>query len=400
MENWMERIGIIGNGVAAVTAIREIRSNNRDVAIDVFTDERYTYYPRPKLIEYIAGRISKEDVIQYGEKWYKTHDVNLHLAEPVTEVIPTSLSILTEKRSYFNYDKILIAVGSHPFVPPIMGVEKERVHILRTLDDAIDISNSIENAGREIIVGGGILGIEVAAAMKARGGNPIVISNISTLLPAQLDQGASNILLKRLGKMGITALLGFTCTEVTGPGHATGVVSTEGDKVKGDMVVMTTGIRPNTHLAKQANLAIGHGKGILVDEYMQTSTKRIYAAGDCTEWKGICWGIIPVALETAKIAANNILAHGSEKYDGTTPSNTLQVAGIDLTSIGEFNPQSPEYETIISANEEDGTYFKAVLKDDVLVGGIALGDRKVALKIRRMIRTKETVTDKKRDIFG
>ncbi len=395
----MERIGIIGNGVAAVTAIREIRSKNRDVAIDVFTDERYTYYLKPKLIEYIAGRISKEEVIQYGEQWYKKQDARLHLAEPVTEVIPSSLSILTEKQSYFNYDKILIAVGSHPFVPPIRGVEKERVHILRTLDDAIDISKSVDRAGREIIVGGGILGIELAAAMKARGGNPIVISNISTLLPAQLDQGASNILLKRLANMGITTLLGFMCTEVTGPGHATGVVSTDGDKVKGDMVVMTTGIRPNTHLAKQANISVGPGNGILVDEYMQTTTERIYAAGDCTEWKGICWGIIPVALETAKVAASNILEHGSEEYDGTTPSNKLQVAGIDLTSIGEFNPQSPEYESIISANEADGTYFKAVLKDDVIVGGIALGDRKVALKIRRMIRNKETVKDKKREIF-
>ncbi|TFG14483.1 NAD(P)/FAD-dependent oxidoreductase [Candidatus Thorarchaeota archaeon] len=395
----MDRIGIIGNGVAAVTAIREIRSKNRDVAIDVFSDEKYTYYPRPKLIEYIAGRISKDEVIQYGHEWYDEYDVNLHLAEPVIEVIPSSLSILTEKQSYFNYDNILIAVGSHPFVPPIRGVEKERVHILRTLDDAIDISNSVDGAGREIIVGGGILGIELAAAMKAAGGNPIVISNISTLLPAQLDQGASNILLKRLGNMGITALLGFTCTEVTGPGHATGVVSTEGDKVKGDMVVMTTGIRPNTHLARQANIAVGPGKGILVDEYMQTTSDSIYAAGDCTEWKGICWGIIPVALETAKIAAINIMAHGSKKYDGTTPSNTLQVAGINLTSIGEFNPQSPEYESITSANESEGTYFKAVLKDDVMVGGISLGDRKVALKIRRMIRTKEIVKDKKKEIF-
>ncbi|MHA1908011.1 MAG: hypothetical protein ACW98Y_11995, partial [Candidatus Thorarchaeota archaeon] len=112
-----------------------------------------------------------------------------------------------------------------------------------------------------------------------------------------------------------------------------------------------------------------------------------------------CWGIIPVALETAKIAAQNMLNEGTSTYDGTTPSNTLQVAGIDLTSVGLFNPRSTEYESIVMADSEDGTYYKAVTKDHVVVGGIALGNKKVAFKLRRLIRDKTDISDQRRTIF-
>ncbi|MHA1636519.1 MAG: NAD(P)/FAD-dependent oxidoreductase [Candidatus Thorarchaeota archaeon] len=395
----MKKIGIIGNGVAAVTAIREIRKLDEDVNIDVFSDERHYYYPRPKLIDFISGERTEEKIIQYGRDWYETQNVGLRISEPVSDIVTDSRSILTSKDTYFNYDKLLLAVGCHPFVPPIHGIEKKGVHVLRTLDDAIDIREAVKGSGREIIVGGGILGIELAAAIKKSGGNPIVISNIETLLPAQLDQSASSILIKSLEKMGLSVLRGFMCKQVLGHELATGVESTEGDKVKGDMVVVVTGVRPNSAIAKNAGIKTGQGRGILVDKYMETSESGIFAAGDCMEWNGVSHGIIPVALETAKIAAHNIIEPESKSYDGTVPSNTLQVAGIDLTSIGLFNPQSPEYETIVSADEDAGTYYKAVLKNHIVVGGIAMGNRKVAMKLRKLMRTKENVTDCRKEVF-
>ncbi|MBD3406866.1 MAG: hypothetical protein GF411_12185 [Candidatus Lokiarchaeota archaeon] len=393
----MKRIGIVGNGIAAITAIREIRKIGNDIAIDVFTDEKYPYYPRPKLIDIVSGSISESDIIQFDLKWYNENNVNLHLSEPVTEIIPDSKTILTASDTYFNYHKILLANGSHPFVPPIHGVEKKRVHVLRTLDDAISVRADVKGAGREIIVGGGILGIELAAAMKELGGSPIVISNIHQLLPAQLDAGASDFLIHRLEDMGISIYLGFMCREISGADQATGVVSTTGDKIKGDNVVIATGVRPNTSLASESGIKVN--LGVIVDQYMQTSVRDIYAAGDCTEWNGVCWGIIPVALETARCAAKNIVDHGSAHYAGTTPSNTLKVAGIELTSIGLFNVRSPEYRSIVSANDDSGTYFKAVLKDDVFVGGIALGDRKVAMNMRRAIANKTIISDPNRELF-
>ncbi|MDF1539934.1 MAG: FAD-dependent oxidoreductase [Candidatus Thorarchaeota archaeon] len=395
----MKKIAILGNGVTAVTAIRDIRRLDEEVPIDVFSDEKYPYYPRPKLIDFIRGEMDEKQVIQYDNDWYESKGVNLRLGEAVHDIIPASRSVLTQKDTYIGYDRILLAVGSHPFIPPIHGTEKKNVHVLRTLDDAKDIKEAIQGTGREIIVGGGILGIELAGAIRKAGGEPIVISNIGTLLPAQLDQGASNILMSNLQKMGMSVLMGFNCKQVQGHEMATGVVSTEGDKVKGDLVVIAAGVRANTKLALDAGLKIGSGRAIFVDEHMQTSERGIYAAGDCTEWKGICWGIIPVAIETAKIAAQNIVEEDSASYEGTTPSNTLQVVGIDLTSIGEYNPQSTEYESIVMANAEEGTYYKAVMKDHVLVGGISLGNKKVAMKLRRLIREGVDISDQRREIF-
>ena len=395
----MKHIGIIGNGVSAVTAIRELRIRNPDVMIDVFSDEGHLYYPRPRLIAFVRDWLGEEELIQYDIDWYRKMQVNLHLGEKVVDIIPSSKRILTELDSSYNYDKLLLVVGSNPFVPPFHGIDRKGVFTMRTIDDAYGIRDAVKGAGREIIVGGGILGIELAAAIKASGGEPIVISNITTLLPDQLDQGASHLLYKMLERMGLSVLLGFNCKKILGHEFVTGVESSIGDKVKGDMVVIATGVRPNTKLAENSGLEVGNGRGFIVDKHMQTSEQGIFAAGDCIEWEGEHLGIIPVAIESAKVAAQNMLEMGSAEYGGTTPSNTLKVAGIDLTSIGMFNPQSPEYDVILSVDEGEGTYFKAVLKDNLLVGGIALGDRRVAVKLRRLVLDKTDISDSRREIF-
>jgi nitrite reductase (NADH) large subunit len=132
---------------------------------------------------------------------------------------------------------------------------------------------------------------------------------------------------------------------------------------------------------------------------MQTSVSGIFAAGDCMEWNGASLGIIPVALDTAKVAAQNMLNYGSTAYEGTIPSNTLQVVGIDLTSVGLINPQTPDYESVVMSDQTKGTYFKAVMKNHVVVGGIALGDRKVALRLRQLITSRTDVSGLGESIF-
>ena len=394
---FMERIGIIGNGVAGVTVIREIRKVNQTVNLDIFTDESHPYYPRPKLIEYIAGTMDEKSIYQHDFKWYKDNNVELHTCESITKINSKGLTLETSDNSYGPYDRVLYATGSHPWVPPIKGLEKKGMHVLRTIDDAIDIKKAVYGTGREIIVGGGILGIELAAAMKRIGGDPIVISNIDTLLPAQLDSAASTVLVNRLNEMGLEILLNFTCVEIAGDEYVSGVVSKGGDIINGDLVVAATGIAPNTSLAQDCGIICG--RGVQVNEYLETSMPGVFAAGDCIEWNGTFLGIIPVALDTARVAAKNMLEPDSASYEGTVPSNTLQVAGIDLTSIGKFAPISHEYESIVSINDEEGTYFKVVVLNDVAVGGIALGSRKFALKLRGLIRNKDPISKIRNTIF-
>ncbi|MHA2118702.1 MAG: NAD(P)/FAD-dependent oxidoreductase, partial [Candidatus Thorarchaeota archaeon] len=228
-------------------------------------------------------------------------------------------------------------------------------------------------------------------------GDPIVVTNVDRLLPIQLDGGASEILRKHLEDMGVTSLMGFTCTGIFGDDAAEGVISSAGDSIDGDLIVIATGVRSNVELARRSNLTIR--RGIEVDRYMQTSAPRIYAAGDCAECEGEWYGIIPWALETSKIAARNMVDHGSARFEGITAANTLKVAGIDLTSIGKVHVETPEYEQIISIDRDKGTYYKAVIKDNIVVGGISLGNRQVAMRIRQLVTQAAEVTDIRTALF-
>jgi len=391
------KIGIVGNGVSAITAVRELARIEPGTKIDVFTDESHAYYPRPKLIDYIAGRVNEREVIQYDHDWYEKQGAQLHLSEAVRRVDGLTRSVVTQSSMHSDYDRVLISVGSYPFVPPIKGVDKPGVHVLRTLDDATAIRDAAASSEKPIVIGGGILGTEMAAAMRERGKETIIVTNIDTILPAQLDREGSAVLMKKLERMGIDIRLGFTCKEVIGTDRVTGVVSTAGDEISGDLVIAATGVKPNLEVAKQTGAAVA--KGVVVDEHMQTSVDGVFAAGDCIEWKGATWGIIPVALETAKIAAQNMIKLGSVNYQGTIPSNTLQVAGIDLTSIGLFNPQSADYESIVKADPSKGTYLKAVIKGGIVVGGIALGDRRAAMKLRGLVNRRTDVSASKKTVF-
>ena len=387
----MKRIAIIGNGVAATTACREIRSKTPDVEIDVFTDERHPYYPRPNLIDLVANRRTVEETIRHDLDWYLKNDVDLFLSTPVFQIDTERMALISTSKDYERYDSILIAVGCRPFIPPFEGLDKNNVHVIRTLDDALDIREAVKGSGREIVIGGGILGIELAAAMKEVGGDPIVVDYDNRLLPIQLDLQGSNVLAKQIEKKGIQLLTGYECRGITGEEDATGIISKQGDEIKGDLVVIATGVRSNTIIAKNSGIDFHHG--VTVDDNMQTSAKGVFAAGDCAEWNKEWYGIIPWATATSRIAAQNMIEFGSAKFKGITPSNQLQVAGIDLTSIGVVHPDSPEYETHVSVDMENGKYFKAVLKDGILVGGIALGSRKVALKLRSLITKGEKVED-------
>ncbi|MHA1948663.1 MAG: NAD(P)/FAD-dependent oxidoreductase [Candidatus Thorarchaeota archaeon] len=391
----MTRLAIIGNGVAATTAIREIRSKDKQIEIDVFTDERHPYYPRPNLIDLIANRRTVKEIIRHDLDWYLKNDVDLFLSTPVFQIDTERKRIISTSEDYGDYDSVLIAVGSRPFIPPFEGLNKNNVHVIRTLDDALDIREAVKGSGREIVVGGGVLGIELAAAIKEVGGDPIVVDFDNRLLNIQLDDLGSSVLAKQLEKKGIQVLLGFECREIIGDEDVSGIISKQNDVITGDLVVIATGVRSNTIIAKNSD--IDFNMGITVDSHMQTSSKGIYAAGDCMEHNGIWYGIIPWATTSSRIAAKNMLEFGSAKFEGFTPSNQLQVAGIELTSIGLVHPESPEYETVVSVDMEEGKYFKAVLKDLVPVGGIALGSRKVALNLRSLITKGEPLTEQQRE---
>ncbi|MFX1368195.1 MAG: FAD-dependent oxidoreductase, partial [Promethearchaeota archaeon] len=207
----------------------------------------------------------------------------------------------------------------------------------------------------------------------------------------------SEILIRRLDALGVETLLGFNCAGITGDDTAAGVVSYAGDIIEGDLVAIATGVRSNIEIARSSKLAIH--RGIAVDDHMQTSAPNIYAAGDVAEWNNEWYGIIPWALSTAKVAAQNMVDFGSAKFKGITAANTLQVTGIDLSSAGIVHVESPEYDQVVSIDRAAGTYYKAVIKDNVVVGCISLGDRRIAMHLRSLISKKTDVSGMRGSIF-
>lgn len=379
------RFVIIGNGVAGVTAARTLSEGGGEV--EIYAWEAYHYYPRPRLQEFLAGQMEIDDVYFRPPTWYEERSIAVHLGTEVREIDTAGKRIILVGRESVAYDRLLLATGGHPFIPPIKGVDKQGVYALRTLDDAKAIRERATGAERAVVVGGGLLGLEAARALRALGVGVTVLELAPHLLPRQLDAQGGGLLRELIGAMGIDVVVSAATQAVVGEEWATGVELKDGERIDGDLTLISAGIRSNVDLARSAGLEVN--RGVVVDEHLQTSAEDIYAAGDVAEFEGRVYGIIPAALEQARAAALNMLGETSI-YQGTMFSNTLKVVGIDCASIGVVHPEGEGYEELRSIGA--GVYKKFVLEDEHLVGAILLGDTKDVAPISRLIRQKADVS--------
>jgi len=384
------RIVIVGSGIAGVTAARTIRENDPKAKISVYTDENRLYYPRPRLYEVLSGEAKPQEIHMFSEQWYKKRGIKVHLNKKVLGIETARKELLLEGRSRVNYDKLLLANGAHPFVPPIKGVEKTGVFTLRSIKDALAIKKSTKKTRKVIIIGGGLLGLEFAASLRKLGQQVDVVEIFPRLLPRQLDQDGATILKDRIETRGIKIGLGVRTEEILGEKTVSGVLLDNGKELSGNLVLVSAGVRSNTDLAVEAGIKVD--RGVVVDQYLQTSVNDVYAAGDVAEFEGRVYGIIPAAMEQAKIATMNLLEKEKHVYKGTIPSNTLKIVGIDLTSMGLVNPEGPRYEEIKKVDREKGVYKKIVLEQGKIVGATILGDRKGVTSIKKLMDQETDVT--------
>lgn len=364
---------IIGLGVAGVTAAKTIRQLDPKGEIHIFSDEQTLYYPRPKLFEVIREEIKARDLYFYDSMWYEERDIKLHLGVKIRKIDSKEHLLLLDLGGTFAYDKLLIANGASCFVPPINGVYTEGVFTLRNLSDAFKIrrhSFLIGNGKPVAVIGGGVLGLEAAYSFMKNKLQPVVLEGAPYLLPRQLDEEGSKILKGTLMKWGIGVIENAKVEEIVGKNNVEKVVLSDGTVVPAEMVLLSTGVRPNTSLLELSNLPFN--RGALVDSHLMVA-EDIFAAGDIAEFNGTVYGIIPPAIEQATIAANNMVKFGSMEYKGSIPSNTLKVVGLDLTSVGLVNPKEEGFEIIRAKDESSGKYRKVVLKDNKVVGVIILG---------------------------
>ncbi|MFW9902571.1 MAG: NAD(P)/FAD-dependent oxidoreductase, partial [Candidatus Thorarchaeota archaeon] len=359
------KVVIIGNNVSGTFTAQNLRSLNDEVEIDIYTQEEYPYYTRINLPELISEKKTIDDLIVFNDDWYKNKRLNLYLDKRINKINPDNKIIQIDgDKELIHYDKLILALGSTPNIPPIknaveMEGKKQGLFTLRSIDDALDIKNFIKskNAKKAIIIGGGLLGLELANQINESNLNTTVVEFFPRLLPRQLDEECASMLKEEIENRGIQVILDAVTEEIQGNGVVTGIKLKDGRIIDTNIVLIQAGIKPTIDLAKEANIQTN--RGIIVNEFLETSEKDIYAVGDCIEYKNQIWGIIPACMEQSKIVAASVLGLKEVDYKGTTPKNTLKIVGLELTSIGTIDPTKEEggaWEILKKADKKDCCY--------------------------------------------
>ncbi|MBD3368021.1 MAG: NAD(P)/FAD-dependent oxidoreductase [Candidatus Eisenbacteria bacterium] len=368
---------IIGNGVAGVTAARRLRMLEPDAGIAVFTREPYHYYYKPRLPEVVAGAVDIESIIINPPDWYEDQGIDVRLSTEVTSIDTAGRKVVTADGGSESYDRLLVATGADPFVPPMGGTDLEGVFTLRTADDAVALREAARSARCAVVIGGGLLGLESARGLAASGVEVVALEVADRLLPRQLDEAGAALLRERIGELGIDVVTEAMCESIVGDDSVEAVSLRGGETLPADIVLISTGVRPSMDVV--GNTGIDRDRGIQVDCKMRTNVPDVYAAGDVAELDGRVWGIIPAATVMAEAAAHGI--EGESADCDIIGSNTLKISEVDVYSAGDVFCEG----CTTHAYEDDGVYRKVLLDRGRLVGAIVVGSRQGVRELDKLI---------------
>lgn len=381
------RFIIIGGGIAGVSAAEAIRKSRPEAEITLISEEPNLPYMRMSLTRYLAGEVSRERLFLHDEQWYLENHITLLLETRALAIDAPAKEITLADGAKLAYDKLILASGANPRVPPFPGKDLKGVQTLRTLEDADLILEIARKKARVVCIGGGLLGLEAAGAVARQGADVTVLEGLDWLLPRQLDARASAILKEKIEALGIKVIVPAMTKALLGSEKVESVALADGRVLPADMVLVSTGVASNLELAQSAGLKVN--RGVLVDEHMITSDPDILAAGDITEFQGRCYGLWAPARSQGTVAGQNAVGIPSSFQDDP-PSTKLKALGVDLFSIGQFSPNVPE-ETLI-AESKDGEYRSFLFREGKMVGSILLGDASLSAKVKAAIESKKDFT--------
>lgn len=368
----MSDILIIGNGVAGDSAATVIARSDKQFDARIFSSEEYPFYQRTRLGAVLGGESSPEDIIIHDTQWYADRGLDLQLETTIVEIDPEAKVVKAESGDQFSYEKLLLAPGAKPLLPPIKSLNRGNVFALRTLKDVQKIKSRLSEVEKAVVIGGGLLGLESAFALDQQGINVTVVEALPLIMGKQLDRTGSKYVQSRLEKTGIDFELDAKVRRLAGKESITSAVLDTGKEIKTDLTIISAGVSPRTKLATGAGLETE--RGILVDKNLRTSRPDIFAAGDAIEQNGQCYGIWPPAQEQGKIAGRNLLGE-EEEYDGSLSYYQLKVAGIDLISAGERDEEEVN-KVLIDEEKANQVYKKFFLNESgELIGAILVGDK-------------------------
>ncbi len=400
------KLVMIGNGMAGVRSLEELLKIAPELyEITVFGAEPHPNYNRILLSPVLAGEQKLEDIVLNDWAWYQDNGVTLHAGWTVTDVDRVKRVVHAKNAKgetiSAEYDRLILATGSNPFILPVPGKDLKGVLAYRDIADTEAMIEAAAKYKHAVVIGGGLLGLEAANGLMKRGMTVSVVHVMPWLMERQLDDVAGKMLQKSLEDRGMQFLIGAQTQELVGgeDGRVKSVKFKDGTEVPADLVVMAVGIRPNTALAESMKLHVN--RGIVVSDTLQTTTDaRIYAVGECAAHRGIAYGLVAPLFEQGKVLANHLAQFGIGRYTGSLTSTKLKVTGIDLFSAGDFMG-GENTEEIVMSDPAGGVYKKLVIRDDKLVGACLYGDTVDGSWYFKLLRDGRSVGDiRDRLMFG
>lgn len=386
-----ERLVMIGNGMAGIRTIEEIlERDDQKFEITIIGKEPYPNYNRIMLSNILQKKMTQTDIIMNDFDWYESHDIHLVIDDPVTEVDKLQKQVMTQSGLTFEYDICIFATGSKAFTLPIPGSTFPSVIGWRTLEDTEKMIEIAKTKKHAIVIGGGLLGLECARGLLDQGMEVTVIHLADWLMEMQLDKKAGMLLQNDLIAQGMKFKLNASTEEIIGDTDVTGIRLADGTKLLADLVVMAVGIRPYNEVARQCGLEVN--RGIVVNDYLQTSDDSIYAIGECAEHNGLVYGLVAPLYEQGQVLADYLTDRETTGYHGSTTFTSLKVSGCDLYSAGYI--KEDEITKGIEMFDSVNMYYKKVfLREGKLVGAVLYGDVADGPRFFNMMKQDQSLDD-------
>jgi ferredoxin-nitrate reductase len=400
-EKPFEKVVVIGAGAAAFRFINTYREKNGADEIHVFSQEEYPFYNRVLLPEYLNGHLDWQQLEKFKAGELAKLQVHLHQATGIAAINRESKTVTDTKGQVHGYDKLIVATGSRAFVPRDVPMNLPGIFTMRNRGDADRLQTFLQDEGHVVIVGGGLLGLELAASLREIDIRVTIIQLSSRLMERQLDHISGDLLREHIEELGVQVYFNDQVQTIFPNKAAPGLVANlkSGKKLTCHAVVYAVGTRPNTELAQEAGLACG--RGVQVNEYLQTSDPDIFAMGEVAEFNQVVNGITMAAEQQADVAARFLTGDMSSYYTGSIFMNILKLSGLELCSLGMVSaPENdPEYEEVIFTDKAKRYYKKCIIHQDRLVGTILMGDKSEFAEFKTLIENKLELSEKRMDLL-